>query len=233
MLAGLLAALTGCRCTSCYSEKKVADYPLDNLVGEVSQPASFDIPGTFADNTVHRWFFNGSLIDSNAADALGITGYESPHLQIKSVTLQNCGFYTYSNQNDSRGKFGHRSSATAQLLVAVHPETRLRAMATTASAAASATVVYGTPVAGSGGSGTTCPGPYKGYVNYSGSWKFPKGGQALDGNSAGNPVVYYGVPFTNMGCGSVPPSSYPYHFYIYFKGAVPSGPYPLKLEPNP
>ena len=93
-------------------------------------------------------------------------------------------------------------------------------------------VVYGTPVAGSGGSGTRCPGPYRGYVNYPGTWSMRNGGQATDGTGAGNPVVYYGTPFTNMGCGPNVPANNAnpfYHFYIYFKGAVPSGPYPLKL----
>jgi hypothetical protein len=230
VLTTAVLALTGCRSTSCGSATRHSDYPLDSQVAEFSQPAQFDIAGEFADHTLHQWFFNGRLIDSNSAATLGVTGYDSPHLRIKSVTLADCGFFTYSNQCGEGRKVSRKSSATAQLLVALHPKLQLQARA---SAMQSGTVVYGTPVGGAGGGGTACPGPYRGYVNYNGSWCFPHGGQASDGNNAGNQVVYYGVPFSNMGCGAIPPSASPYHFNIYFKGAVPPGPYPLKLVFNP
>ena len=220
-VAGLVAGLTGCRTVrngqgetdlmQSHSGMEIrADYPLDSQIAELKQPVTFSIAGKFTRDTHHQWFFNGSLIDSNSAAALGVTGYDSPNLRIESASLANCGFYSYQNELANHCK----SSATAQLLIVEH----------------TIIVVYGTPVAG-GGSGTgSCPGTYKGYVQYPGSYYFPRGGQATDGGNSGNTVVHYGVPFTNHGCSSsIPPSSYPYHFYIYFKNSVPSGPYPLKL----
>ena len=60
---------------------------------------------------------------------------------------------------------------------------------------------------------------------------FTNGGTATDAH--GNSVVFAGVPFTNNGCGpKINPSNYPYHFTILFKGAVPSGPYPITLMMN-
>lgn len=233
-VAGLVAGLTGCRTVrngqsetdlmQSHSGMEIrADYPLDSQIAELKQPVTFSIAGKFTRDTHHQWFFNGSLIDSNSVAALGVTGYDSPNLRIESASLANCGFYSYQNELKNHSE----SSATAQLLIVEHQEARLQALS---SVRQTITVVYGTPVAG-GGSGTgSCPGTYKGYVQYPGSYYFPRGGQATDGGNSGNTVVHYGVPFTNHGCSSsIPPSSYPYHFYIYFKNSVPSGPYPLKL----
>jgi hypothetical protein len=235
MLTGVIVGLTACRFTGPSATLAASEtedpgthkhnYPLDNQIVTNGTPASLVIPGDFpsaADQ--HRWFFNGAVIDAESAPALGVTNFDTQQLQIISASITNCGFYRYENKSG-------RISETAQLLLA-EPQP----LAETNSMTPPTTiVVYGTPIGG-GGTGTGCPGPYHGYVEYvnsqssSGGWLFLKGGQAIDDGGLGACVVYYGVPFTNHGCGpNVPPSKYPYHFCIFFQGSVPAKPYPLKL----
>ena len=228
ILMGLATGLTGCKSLGIASEHstvKLPAYPLDNQVADLGKPASLHISGSRGDQ--HYWTFNGSLIDSESASALGVTGFDTSTLTITKTALKNCGFYVF---HDGLGNV----SEASQLLVADrgNPSPRL-ALANIAQP--SSVVVYGTPVAGGGGTGTACPGPYRGYVEYinyqtnSGLWAFPRGGTATDGSNANNTVVYYyGFPFTNHGCVPMTKSG-SYYFYIFFKGAVPSQPYPLKI----
>jgi hypothetical protein len=209
---------------------------LADQAGELDQSVSFAIPGEFADDTRHQWSFNGYPIGPKNAVRLGVAGYNSQKLVIKSARLANCGFYRYQNEQDNNRV--RQFSTSAQLLIVRHLKVRRKASSSVRELAAlqQVVVVYGLPCSGSGGSGTTCPGPYKSFVSYP-SMPFPRGGQASDGTGARNPVVYYGVPFSNTKCGvgvvnvPIPPlPAYPdYHFCIFFKGACPSGPYPLKL----
>ena len=86
-----------------------------------------------------------------------------------------------------------------------------------------------------------CPGPYMKYIQYRNP-KDPQGlwwlsnpnvaGSAVDTLHPGaTTIVYYGVPFSNQGCGpTVPASAYPYRIAIFFKQNIPSSPYTLKMR---
>jgi hypothetical protein len=237
-LTGVVASLVGCASTDGRHETSVGKFPayaLPNQISEIRKPASFSVNEKFSHSPQNQWFFNGALIDSNSAPVLGVTDYDTPHLQITYVSPANCGFYIYRKYDS------HKVSETAQLFVTERLSNRSEL--TPMAAIQTTTVVYGTPIAGKGGTtSTTCPGAYKGYVEYlnpgdptgAGSWAFPHGGQAIDAN--GNWVVYYGAPYSNHGCGPTIPAvpNFPnYHIYIFFKNSVPSGPYPITLIVNP
>jgi hypothetical protein len=242
---GLIASSLGCRSyhycfrnasdsTSNRNDIKIhSDFPLDDQVVDLHKEVTFTISGTFKSEAGHQWFFNGSPITAESAPALGVTGYESNMLKITSASLTNCGFYSYENEPmDDRDGKKRKVSQTAELQIVYHPVVSPRMLG--ARSLQTVTVVYGTPIAGGGGNGTGCPGPYCGYANYSVSCPFTNGGQAYVTDNPGNAVVYhYGVPATNWGCGSnILPSPYPYRFKVFFKTSVPTGPYALTLVPN-
>ncbi len=245
---GLAMGLTGCQSMSSEDEQGstqthpaiiVPDYKLDDRVAKIGQSVSFGIAGEFTSDNHHRWFFNGSPIDAYSARELGVTGYESPHLVIKSADLVNCGFYSYQNELLRKdGRVEQKFSATSQLWVArveaatKAPQNAELKMAT--AALQTVVVVYGTVISAPGHTGT-CPGQYVSYARYPARY-FGKGGLASDGNNGGNAVVFTGTPFTNTGCGvnnvNVPTIPCNYTFGIFFKSQPSAAPYPLKLTIN-
>jgi hypothetical protein len=234
-LVGLLAALTACQSVHDADNGKgrgtelhIKQQPLSRLV-EHGAPVEFtveeSVPKPFRSPT-HHWFFNGNLIDGDAAESLGLSSYNTPHLRVKNARPANVGFYSYLLEAEDRNGCVHAlQSGAAELMVFTGGH--------------SPTVVYGTPIAGPDGTGTSCPGPYVGYVSYtnpgdpSGGWYFKNGGAAYDANRRDTVVRYYGVPYTNSKCATnVPPSPYPYRFMIYFPANLPSGAYPITLNPK-
>jgi hypothetical protein len=231
----LLAVLTACQSVreaddgkGQATEIRIKQQPQSKLV-ELRSPAEFtveaSVPKPFQRPT-HHWFFNGNLIDGEAAGPLGLSNYDTPHLRIDSTSLTNVGLYSYLLEaEDGKGRAHFLHSSVVELMVFTGGHSPM--------------VVYGTPIAGSGGGGTGCPGPYVGYVRYSnvndpsGGFYFKKGGTAYDPNRRDTKVRYYGVPYSNSKCATnVPTSSYPYTFAIYFRSDMPSGPYPIMLNPK-
>src|ERR1039458_3893334 len=246
--AGLVAGLSGCRLVGSGPQESVStqpriksppepDWPLGDQVVELGTNTTFKVNTGFMPwNRSRRpqWYFNGYPIDSITAPALGVQT-DGSQLRIDHVSLTNCGFYIYQ---DEESKGSHRkSSSTAELLVfsnsTVNVSDSTIRMESASSAVQTITTVFGTPIGGQDGSGTAgCPGPYKGYVRYPGYFTFANGGTATDGTGAQNPVVYYTIPFATPVCGATVPdrkSSELCYFYIFFKNSVPPGPYPLRL----
>jgi hypothetical protein len=104
-------------------------------------------------------------------------------------------------------------------------------------------VVYGAPLFGSG-SGATCPGPYKGIVNYiksvSQSWGWEINTNATvytatDTNRTNTKIEYVGA-YGDVGCGQTtvtipyPAVSPVYRFTIYFTNNVPTNDYNITLH---
>jgi hypothetical protein len=104
------------------------------------------------------------------------------------------------------------------------------------------TIVFGTPMQGSGSSGT-CPGAYAGYVNYmktvSQGWGWvPTVGEtvhtATDENRSDTKVVYLGK-YSDNGCAPTsvtvphPTMSPKYRFTVFFPCNVPTNSYALTL----
>lgn len=232
---GLLAVLTACQPVHEADDGKRQDteirikkQPQSQLV-ELRSPVEFtveeSVPRSFQRPT-NRWFFNGNLIDGEVAGPLGLSNYDTPHLRINSASRTNVGFYSYLLEaEDEKGRIQSLHSGVVELMVFTGGHSPM--------------VVYGTPIAGPDGVGTSCPGPYVGYVCYtnandpSGGFYFKNGGTACDPNRKDTVVRYFGVPYTNSKCATnVPPSPYPYRFAIYFPSAMPSGPYPITLDPR-
>ena len=230
--AGLALGLAGCRSMSSEDEHGstekhpamiAGEFNLADQVVEEGKPVTFGIKGEFPSDTHHRWFFNGLPIDADSARELGVTGYDTPNLMIKSAALDHCGFYRYQNElTREDGRIEREISTVAQLWVA-RPEAAVGLQ--------QVITVYGTVIAGGGNRGA-CPGRYVSYAHYPARY-FGNGGTACDGSNAGNAVVYYGTPFTNTGCGmncvTIPTIPGNYTFCLFFKSPPPPGPYPLKL----
>jgi len=98
--------------------------------------------------------------------------------------------------------------------------------------------VWSTPPPGGSGSGSGCPYPYVGYVNFSTGWA-PKtwpSHSAQDTTRSDTKIKFFGSTFGNNGCGTggfvnvSPLNSAIYRFTVYFPTApVPTDPYPLVL----
>ena len=142
VLAGFAASLAGCSMIDRKASSPSAHIPLDNQAVELGMPVNFDVGGRVNPDAKHHWIFNGSLIDEESAPALGVAGFDTPRLEIKKTSLDNCGFYSYEDEAGN-------ASETAQLLLTV-PQASTR-MALESAAPAVTVVVYGTPVAGRGG----------------------------------------------------------------------------------
>jgi hypothetical protein len=102
--------------------------------------------------------------------------------------------------------------------------------------------IFGTPLLGSGGQGSDCPGPYVGYVNFikpaSQGWGWaPTVGapvhSASDPNRTDTHLIYNGR-LGDSGCGATtvevnPVVSPKYRFAVFFPSDVPAGVYSLIL----
>lgn len=104
-------------------------------------------------------------------------------------------------------------------------------------------VAYATPTSGSGGQGTSCPGPYTGYAIYTKpnpawGWATSSGTTvhtATDTNRTDTSVYYLGR-YYDTGCAPTsvtvpnPPVSPKYRFIVYFPDNLPTNSYSLVLE---
>jgi hypothetical protein len=102
--------------------------------------------------------------------------------------------------------------------------------------------IFGTPLLGSGGQGSDCPGPYVGYVNFikpaSQGWGWaPTVGapvhSASDPNRTDTHLIYNGR-LGDSGCGATtvevnPVVSPKYRFAVFFPSDVPAGVYSIVL----
>jgi hypothetical protein len=122
-----------------------------------------------------------------------LKGYDTTTLRVDKAEPENVGFYSYYAETEVQpGVWADDYSEVAELKIFTTN---------------SPLVVYGTPIAGQGGSGTSCPGAYVSYVEYTnaldrtGGWYFKNGGKAYDASGRTDTVArYYGVPYTNSKC---------------------------------
>ncbi len=235
-LSVLLGGVTGCQSIKPSDDERGGDgvihikqHPKSKLVRRGSE-TRFEVMDSIhsSQRVTYRWFFNGNLIDREAAKLLGLSDIDKPVLHVKEVGPANVGFYSaLIETRNKKNLISSTHSGMAELMMFTGGN--------------SPTVVYGTPIAGPDGSGTSCPGPYVGYVCYTnassptGGWYFRNGGKAYDANPERNTVVrYFGVPYTNSACNTNVPASayYPYRFTIYFRSNLPTGAYPITLDPR-
>jgi hypothetical protein len=180
---------------------------------EIGSDATFSV--AYRDGWTYQWLYNG----------FAASGQTNSSLTIANVQTNDVG--NYSCIVNTRTEIIVSSTASLQAFTILDPDPIV--------------VVYALPVVSSGGSGT-CPGPYKGYVNYypSSGWGWaPAAGTnvytATDTNRTNTKVQYLGE-YGDNGCAETsvtipyPATSPEYVFTTYFTNNVPTNSYPLLLS---
>ena len=163
-----------------------------------------------------QWFRNG----------VALAGQTNSTLVLQNVSINDVGYYACAVLND--GQMVPTRAANVNVYT---------------SAPGQPIVLYGSPVAGAGSSGS-CPGSYAGYVNFtktvSQGWGWaPTSGTtnhyAADGTTRTDTKVLYTGKSGDIGCSQTsitvpdPPYSAKYRFAIYFPSDVPTNSYPIIL----
>jgi hypothetical protein len=194
--------------------------PVDQMVPFGSN-ATFSVTAVNTDG--YQWLLNGNPLDGQTNDNLVIT----------NCGISNVGYYSCNLFKDIE-VVPTRSAELTVYTNSIDPQTGVDPV-----------VVFGFPVAGSGGSGT-CPGHYAGYVNYTktatNGWGWAP--DTTNGNttftaSDTNRVdtkVEYGGEYGDNGCNPTtvtvpnPPFSPVYRFTIFFTNNVPTNAYSITLD---
>ena len=245
-IAGLAAGLTGC-CSMlkyCKDQILIINQPESQTV-RIGSNVTFSVfavkgPPWTTNGLSYQWQFNGTLLSGNLYwTNLTILGATNSSITITNAQIANVGFY--------------RVLVSGSPTVPSEPASLQVFTATTG-----AVTVFGTPVATTGTKGS-CPGSFKGYINYTNNppaWGWAvtdrlvkataaNGGAYLSSNTR---VEYLGLEAFDTGCAAgtvdilanstvpppaVPPSHTPssrYQFTIYFKKLpLPTGAYPINL----
>ncbi len=202
------------------SPPTIVKQPQDQLV-KLGQSAKFTVtatPESLKEPLSYQWVFKCNLIP----------GGTNKTLTINNVTTNNVGFYSCAVHKDT-------------VFVMTQPAL-LMAWSTN-----SPMTVWSTPPPGGSGSGTGCPYPYVGYINYyvpcpppplrcgfTTNSDIPK--TAQDITRTDTKIKFFGTKFGNNGCGTggsvtvSPLDSSSYKFTVYFPSAVPTDAYPLQLN---
>jgi hypothetical protein len=192
----------------------VIGQPQDQLA-QVGSDVTLSV--TAPDALFCQWMCNGVQLDEQTNSTL----------TIQDVQIGDAGYYSCIVATSAQVE----ETTTAQLTVyTVDPDDD------------EDVVVFATPIVGTGDLGN-CPGPYKGYVNYTKTvaegWGWAPSTNTTvytaSDNTRTNTKVEYAGNYGDSGCAKVsvtipyPPDSTVYRFTIYFTNNVPSTNYPITL----
>jgi hypothetical protein len=192
----------------------IIDQPQDQLA-QVGSDVTLSV--TAPDALLCLWMCNGVELDDQT----------STTLTIQNVQIADAGFYSCIVGTSTQIE----ETTAAQLTVyTVDPDDD------------EDLVVFATPIVTTGNLGN-CPGPYKGYVNYTKTvaegWGWAPSTNTTvytaSDNTRTNTKVEYAGNYGDIGCAKTnvtipyPPDSTAYRFTIYFTNAVPSTNYPITL----
>ncbi|HXT12120.1 MAG TPA: immunoglobulin domain-containing protein [Candidatus Angelobacter sp.] len=244
-IAGSVLAVRAQDATDETQYPTILQQPVDQCV-PVGSTVTFSVVATNADT--YQWYLNNASLD----------GQTNSSVTIPNVSTNSVGYYSATVINDLGG-VPTRMACLNVYITSGSTSSGTTSSGTTSTKMMSASMavspmddlgsggvitVFGPPVV-SGGSGTSCPGSYSGYVNYlkpmTNGWGFAPDTNAsyyaaTDQNRSDTKVQgvgYYGDIYCATNTITIPhPAVSPtYRFTIYFpKGVqVPTNSYPITL----
>jgi hypothetical protein len=249
LLRGIaVAAMTGFVLALCAQDATTIDQsqypvilqqPVDQCL-PVGSAATFSVLASNVDT--YQWYKNNVALDGQTNSSLNLASVAISDVAYYSAAvikgadavptrMANLNVYTMSSSTTTKTKFS--SSMTMSTMTAGDL------------GGGGEITMYGFPVVSTGGSGSSCPGKYSGYVNYtktvSQGWGWaPTAGAPSHTGSDTNRMdtkVYFGGQYGDSGCATnsvnvANPVSPVYRFSIFFPQGcqVPTNAYAITLD---
>jgi hypothetical protein len=219
----LAAAIASPLLTRGQDDPEQADFP--KITAQPTDQGAWEGAGT----TFSVQATNGNISYQWRRDGAVLEGQTNSDLVIESVAVSDVGLYSCDVIKHGGEAVPTRSASLNVITMTL---------------GGGPITVFGTPIVSSGSKGSTCPGPYVGYVNFrktpAEGWGWtPSSGTtvhtATDNNRTNTKVEYVGNHGDN-GCNQTtvtvpdPTMSPKYRFTIYFTNNVPTNAYPLTLD---
>jgi len=208
--------------------------PVDRMV-RLGTNVTFTVeaqPGQKKEELTYQWLFNCIQLNDEANHILGAT---NSSLIIYNVTTNDVGFYSCAVHREPKDEEYAFVMTQPALLMACSSN--------------SPVTIWSYPPPGGGSTGTVCPAPYLGYINFYVPCPPPVDSrcgfeidaltpkQAKDTTRSDTKISYLGSSPNplDFGCGTNglvtinPVNSATYTFCVYFPSSMPTSAYPLQL----